>query len=36
MKHDFTKVILEVLEKHFDVNSEQIFKNSELIKYFVA
>jgi len=33
MKHDFTKVFIEVLEKHFDVNSEQIFKNSELLKY---
>lgn len=33
MKHNFTNTINEVLEKHFGENSEQIFKNSELIQY---
>lgn len=33
MKHNFTKTIKEVLEKYFGDNSEQIFKNSELIQY---
>jgi len=33
MKHNFTKTIKEVLEKYFGKNSEQIFKNSELIQY---
>jgi hypothetical protein len=33
MKHNFTKTIKKVLEKHFGENSEQIFKNSELIQY---
>ncbi|OQY29137.1 MAG: restriction endonuclease [Candidatus Cloacimonetes bacterium 4572_55] len=33
MKHSFTKIIKEVLEKYFGENSEQIFKNSELIQY---
>ncbi len=33
MKHNFTNTIKEVLEKYFGDNSEQIFKNSELIQY---
>lgn len=33
MKHNFTEIIKEILEKHFGENSEQIFKNSELIQY---
>jgi hypothetical protein len=33
MKHNFTNTIKEVLEKYFGKNSEQIFKNSELIQY---
>ncbi len=33
MKHSFTNTIKEVLEKYFGENSEQIFKNSELIQY---
>ncbi len=33
MKHNFTETIKEVLEKYFGDNSEQIFKNSELIQY---
>lgn len=33
MEHNFTKEIKEILEKHFRENSEQIFKNSELIQY---
>jgi|AntAceMinimDraft_17_1070374.scaffolds.fasta_scaffold185250_2 hypothetical protein len=33
MKHNFTNTIKEVLEKCFGENSEQIFKNSELIQY---
>ena len=33
MKHNFTNTIKEVLEKYFGENSEQIFKNSELIQY---
>ncbi len=33
MKHNFTSTIKEVLEKYFEENSEQIFKNSELIQY---
>jgi len=33
MKHSFTKIMKEVLEKYFGENSEQIFKNSELIQY---
>lgn len=33
MKHNFTSVIKEVLQKYFGKNSEQIFKNSELIQY---
>lgn len=33
MKHNFTNTIKEVLEKYFGGNSEQIFKNSELIQY---
>lgn len=33
MKHNFTKTIKEVLDKYFGENSEQIFKNSELIQY---
>ncbi|MCD8440910.1 restriction endonuclease [Tenacibaculum finnmarkense] len=33
MKHNFTSIIKEVLEKYFSENSEQIFKNSELIQY---
>lgn len=33
MKHNFTKIIKEVLEKYFAGDSEQIFKNSELIQY---
>lgn len=33
MKHSFTKEILSILEKQFGKNSEQIFKNSELVQY---
>jgi len=33
MKHNFTNTIKEVLESYFGENSEQIFKNSELIQY---
>jgi len=33
MKHNFTDNIKQILEKHFGNNSEQIFKNSELIQY---
>ncbi len=33
MEHNFTKTIKEVLENYFGKNSEQIFKNSELIQY---
>lgn len=33
MKHNFTKIIKEVLEKYFGENSEKIFKKSELIQY---
>ena len=33
MKHNFTNTIKEILEKYFGENSEQIFKNSELIQY---
>jgi len=33
MKHSFTNTIKEILYKHFGENSEQIFKNSELIQY---
>ncbi len=33
MKHNFTNTIKEVLEEYFGENSEQIFKNSELIQY---
>ena len=33
MKHNFTNTIKEVLENYFEGNSEQIFKNSELIQY---
>lgn len=33
MKHEFTCNILNVLERHFKSNAEQIFRNSELIQY---
>lgn len=33
MKHKFTEKILNIIEKHFKSNSEQIFSNSELLKY---
>ncbi len=33
MRHNFTEKIIEVLDKYFGENSEQIFKNSELIQY---
>jgi len=33
MKHNFTNAIKEILKKYFGGNSEQIFKNSELIQY---
>lgn len=33
MKHNFTKTIKEILKKYFGDNYEQIFKNSELIRY---
>lgn len=33
MKHNFTNTIKEILKKYFGENSEQIFKNSELILY---
>ena len=33
MKHNFTTTIKEVLEKYFGENSEQIFKNSDLIQF---
>jgi hypothetical protein len=33
MRHLFTDKIDEVLEKHFKEDSEQIFKNSELLQY---
>lgn len=33
MKHSFTVNIIEVLERHFDEDAEQIFNNSELLKY---
>jgi len=33
MKHNFTNTIKEVLKNYFGENSEQIFKNSELIQY---
>ncbi|MGB0880019.1 MAG: hypothetical protein ACPGTO_05585 [Polaribacter sp.] len=33
MKHNFTDIIKEILKKYFAENSEQIFKNSELIQY---
>lgn len=33
MKHNFTNTIEEVLKKHFGDDSEQIFKNSELLQY---
>lgn len=33
MKHNFTSTISDILENYFGENSEQIFKNSELIQY---
>jgi hypothetical protein len=33
MKHAFTDKIIEILNKHFDNEGEQIFQNSELLKY---
>lgn len=33
MKHNFTETIKQILVKYFGDNSEQIFKNSELIQY---
>ncbi len=33
MNHNFTKKIIEILDKFFGNNSEQIFKNSELLQY---
>lgn len=33
MKHSFTATIKEVLSKHFKEDSEQIYQNSELLKY---
>lgn len=33
MKHAFTDRIIEILKKHFNNDSEQIFQNSELLKY---
>ena len=33
MKHSFTKIIMSVLKEHFEKNAEQIFENSELLKY---
>ncbi len=33
MRHPFTDKIDEILEKHFSDDSEQIFKNSELLQY---
>ena len=33
MRHPFTDKIDEILEKHFADDSEQIFKNSELLQY---
>ncbi len=33
MKHNFTDKIKEILYKYFGDNSEQVFKNSELIQY---
>lgn len=33
MKHAFTGIIIEILSQHFGDDSEQIFNNSELLKY---
>ncbi len=33
MKHDFTEKIREILETHFGEDTEQIFRNSELLQY---
>ncbi|MDY0141236.1 MAG: restriction endonuclease [Bacteroidales bacterium] len=33
MKYPFTDRIIEILTNHFDKDSEQIFQNSELLKY---
>jgi hypothetical protein len=33
MKHAFTDRIIEILTRHFNKDSEQIFQNSELLKY---
>lgn len=33
MKHSFTEKIDEILAKHFNENSKEVFKNSELIQY---
>lgn len=33
MKHSFSEKILEILENHFGKNSNEIFENSQVIKY---
>ena len=33
MTHPFTEIINEILKRHFEEDSEQIFKNSELLQY---
>ncbi len=33
MEHGFTNTIKKILKKYFNENSEQVFKNSELIQY---
>ncbi len=33
MQHNFTEKIKEILETHFGEDTEQIFRNSELLQY---